>query len=68
MSTRKYKWFIKSLKIKSESGETLELTAGRKKRSCVALDDMSVIGLKKLRETIDNALIEAKIKEAKARK
>lgn len=63
--TRKYKWRIKNLKIRSESGETLELTAGRKKNSCVFMDDLSLVALKKLKETLDNAIIEAKIKEAK---
>jgi len=64
-TTKKYKWRIKNLKIRSESGETLELTAGRKKTSCVLMDDMSLSGLKKLKDTLEDALIEAKIKLAR---
>lgn len=68
-STKNYKWRIKTLKIESESGETLEITAAkRKKKSCVFLDELSVSGLKKLKETLDNALVEAKIRESKAKK
>lgn len=63
-TTKKYKWRIKAIKIESESGEILEITANkRKKKSCVFMDDLSVVGLDKIKETLSDARVEARVRE-----